>query len=108
MTEYVYGIFPGSNHMRNFAIIVGPNQEPYKKCGSYHNFISLGKWKAFLCESNATGVSLKITVNGKGKILNMCEVFVFGTGMDEVKHIVAINTGQKYTYIHDFYSYMNA
>jgi len=51
---------------------------------------------------------LKITVNGKGKILNMCEVFVFGTGMDEVKHIVAINTGQKYTYIHDCYSYMNA
>ena len=81
--------------MRYFAIIVGPKQEPYKKCGSDSNFMSLGKWKTFLCETNATGVSLTITVKGKGKILNMCEVFVFGTGMHELKHIIAINTGQK-------------
>ena len=88
--------------MRNFSIIVGTNQEQYKKCGSYHNFMSLGKWKEFLCESNATGVSLTITEKGKGRILNMCEVFVFGTGMVEFKHISAINTGGKYTYIHAY------
>ena len=84
---------PDSNYMRNFTIIVGPNQEPYKKCGSYQNIMPLGMWKGFVCDSNATGVSLTITVKGKRKILNMCEVFVFGTGTGELKPIIVIKTG---------------
>ena len=84
---------PDSNHMRNFTIIVGSNQEPYKKCGSNQNIMPLGTWKGLLCDSNATGVSLTITVKGKRKILNMCEVFVFGTGTCELKPIIVIKTG---------------
>jgi len=41
--------------------------------------------KTFLCESNAKGVSVKITVKGSHKIITLCEVYVYGTGMVKVK-----------------------
>jgi len=45
--------------------------------------MSTGEVRTFSCESNARGTSLKITLKGKHKILNFCEVFIFGTGKDE-------------------------
>ena len=68
--------------MRNFNIIVGPNQGTFKKCGSTSNNMLLGEWKGFLCEPNARGITVKITVKGKGKLLTLCEVYISGTGMD--------------------------
>ena len=73
--------------MRNFNIIIGPNQGTYKKCGSASNDMSGGEWKGFMCEPNATGISLMIKMKGKAKVINLCEVFVFGTGNGCVEQI---------------------
>ena len=54
--------------------------------------MSVGEVKGFLCESNAKGISLKITVKGKQQLLTLCEVFIFGTGMDEFIIVFAINS----------------
>ena len=77
--------------MRNFNILVGPNQGTFKKCGSSSNNMSiLGECKGFVCESDAKGVSVKITVKGKNKLLTLCEVFIVGTGMDDLNIFIAI------------------
>ena len=67
--------------LRNFSIIVGPNNGMYKKCGSTTNDMSIGETTAFLCEAHASGTSLKIQINGRRQFLTLCEVFMFGTGM---------------------------
>ena len=69
----------GKERLWNFNIIVGPNY----KCGSSSNSIAIGNTKAFTCEPNARGTSLKIQIKGRKECLTLCEVFIFGTGMVE-------------------------
>jgi len=49
------------------------------------NDMSTGEIRSFSCESNARGTSLAITIKRKHKMINFCEVFIFGTGMVAVK-----------------------
>ena len=62
-------------------ISVGPHEGTYKRCGLPSNDMSTGEIKSLSCEPDATGTSLMIKRNGKGMILNFCEVLIFGTGM---------------------------
>ena len=75
--------------LRNFNITVGPHEGTYKKCGSSSNDMTTGEIRSFSCESNATGTSLKIIIKETNTTLSFCEVFVFGTGMDEM-HICTV------------------
>ena len=54
-------------------------------CGSPSNNMSTAEARTFSCEPNARGTSLKIQINGRKELLSLCEVFIFGRGMSEVK-----------------------
>jgi len=65
------------HRLRDFTITVGPDH----KCGSSSNAIAIGETKAFTCEPTARGTSLKIQIKERSENLQLCEVFIFGTGM---------------------------
>ena len=77
----VYLYISADERLRNFNIIVGPNNGTYKKCGSSTNDMSKGETTAFFCEAHASGISLKITIIGRKQFMILCEVFILGTGM---------------------------
>ena len=77
--------------LQNFSIIVGQKNGTYKKCGSSYNKISVGGTTAFSCEAHASGTSLQIKINGKHAFLQLCEVFIFGTGMFKENRCIALN-----------------
>ena len=64
-----------------------------RKCGSSSNSLSkIPVPKDFVCEPNAIGKSVKITLVLKNAYLTLCEVFVFGTGLDELNIFIVINS----------------
>ena len=77
--------------MRHFKILIGPYHGSYKKCGSWSNYMSTGQTKRFQCESNATGISLKISMKGTGRRITLCEVSILGTGRVKLTVFFAIN-----------------
>ena len=48
--------------------------------------MSTGETKSFLCERDATGSVLIITIPGEQKILTLCEVYIYGEGTVENIH----------------------
>ena len=70
--------------LRTFSIVVASNNVTYKMCGSPSNNMSTGEARTFSCEPNAKGTSLKIQINGRKEFLTLCEVFIFGRGMNAV------------------------
>ena len=72
---------------------MGPYKGMSKKCGSSSNSLSPTPVpKDFVCEPNAIGKSVKITLALEMKYLTLCEVFVFGTGLDELNIFIVINS----------------
>jgi len=71
----------------NFRIRVGLKHA----CGSYINDIPIGNTKAFTCEPNARGNSLKIQIKERREVLSLCEVLIFGTGMVEENRWITLN-----------------
>ena len=53
--------------------------------------MSTGQTKRFQCDSNATGISLMITIQGKRKRITLCEVSIIGTGRIKLNILFAIN-----------------
>ena len=85
--------------LQNFSIIVGQKNGTYKKCGSSYNNISVGGRTAFSCEADARGTSLQIKINGKNEYLQLCEVFIFGTGLFEENMCIALNNRHYVMYL---------
>ena len=81
--------------MRNLNIVVGPHKGTYKTCRSPSNDRARGYTKAFECEPNAKGTSLKITMKGRNTALILSEVFIFGTGKVAWNINNAINMRQR-------------
>ena len=73
--------FPSGKRLNNFSIMIGPYRGKYQTCGSSKNSMISEKRKSFTCADNAKGSTLKITNHGKNKVLSLCEVLVYGTGM---------------------------
>ena len=53
--------------------------------------MSTGQTKRFQCDSNATGISLKISMKGTRKRITLCEVSILGTGRVKLNIFIAIN-----------------
>jgi len=51
-------------------------------CGSKTNDMSTGETALFTCHPWAEGHTLKITIVDRVEVLALCEVFVFGKGMN--------------------------
>jgi len=81
-TCYSYMPFAPGDNLRHFSITVGPYNGTYKKCGSNSNAMSKEDTKSFRCEPDAIGTSLKITLPGTFKVLQLCEVQILGKGID--------------------------
>jgi len=70
--------------LRGFTITVSGQNE--KKCGSDSNVVLTGQTKSFGCEPNAIGNTLMIK-RGKNKVITLCEVQVYGSGIVMYKTI---------------------
>ena len=69
-----------------------------RKCGSSSNSLSkIPVPKDFVCEPNAIGKSVKIALPQKKTFIRLCEVFVFGTGLDELNIFIVINSLRIYS-----------
>ena len=57
-------------------------------CGSKTNDMNTGETVSFTCHPWAEGYSLKITIVDRVEVLTLCEVFVYGKGMNWLVYVL--------------------
>ena len=75
--------FAPGDRLRHFGMTIGPHEGTYKTCGggAKYTLLSTGETKLFYCGHLAMGNSLKIEMLGHNKVITLCEVQLYGTGM---------------------------
>jgi len=71
--------------LRHFEILFQPRRGStvHEMCGSYTNDMNTGETVSFTCHHGAIGTALRIRIVDRVTTLTLCEVSVYGTGMNE-------------------------
>ena len=75
-------LFSLGHFLRHFNIIIVKHHGISRGCGSTTNDMDTGETVSFTCHPQAEGSSLKITIVDRVRQLILCEVSVFGKGMN--------------------------
>ena len=82
MSTILRMLFSLGHFLRHFNIIIVKQHGISRGCGSTTNDMNTGETVSFTCHPQAEGSSLKITIVDKVGELLLCEVSVFGKGMN--------------------------
>ena len=79
-------LFLAGNRLRHFEMAFEPfrsGRPIAQRCGSLINDMDTGETVSFICNHKAEGTALRIKIVDRVATLTLCEVAVFGKGINQ-------------------------